>query len=76
MQDLNLFLLLFGSPSIIVLFSFVVVHTWENAKTSNHNWSAEDQEPVLKEVLSYASKPSLSWPVPEIGQPSRDERAA
>ena len=76
MQDLNLFLLLFGSPSIIVLLSIVVIHTLENAKTSNHNWSAENQEPVLKEVLTYASKPSVSWLDTELPRPSRDERAA
>jgi len=48
MVNLNLYLLLFGSPSIVILFSFVAVYTWENVKTSNQNWSANSQEPVLK----------------------------
>ena len=43
MENLNLSLLLFGSPSIIMLFSFVVVFTLENVKRQlvsvgrNHN---------------------------------------
>jgi len=45
---LDKFLLLFGSPSIIVLFSFVAVHTWESVRTSNQHWSAKDYKPVLK----------------------------
>jgi hypothetical protein len=48
MENLNMYLLLFGSPSIIILLSFVVVHTWENVRTSNQNWSAENHQPVLK----------------------------
>jgi hypothetical protein len=48
MENLNLYLLLFGSPSIIMLLSFVAVHTWENMRTSNQNWSTSNQEPVLK----------------------------
>ncbi len=41
MDSLNQFLLLFGSPSIVILLSFVVVHTLENVRTSNQNWSAK-----------------------------------
>jgi hypothetical protein len=44
---LDKFLLLFGSPSIIVLFSFVAVHTWESVRTSNQHWSAKDYKPVV-----------------------------
>jgi hypothetical protein len=45
---LDKFLLLFGSPSIIVLFSFVVVHTWDSVRTSNQHWSAKDYKLVVK----------------------------
>ena len=43
MDNLNLCLLLFGSPSIVILLSFVIVHTLENARTSNQNWSARKE---------------------------------
>ena len=46
MENLNMYLLLFGSPSIIILLAFVVVLTCENVRTSNQNWSAEDHKPV------------------------------
>jgi hypothetical protein len=42
MENLNLSLLLLGSPSIIMLFSFVVVLTLENVRTSNQHWSANN----------------------------------
>src|ERR1035441_6273032 len=45
---LDKFLLLFGSPSIIVLFSFVAVHTCDNVTTSNQHWSAKDYKLVVK----------------------------
>jgi len=48
MVNLNLYLLLFGSPSIVMLFSFVAVYTLENIRTSNQNWSATSQESVSK----------------------------
>jgi len=48
MDYLNVCLLLFGSPSIIILLAFVVVLTRENVRTSNQSWSANKYKPVLK----------------------------
>ena len=45
MNYLNMWLLLLGSPSIIVLLIFVGVHTWENSRTQTQEWSANDQNP-------------------------------
>lgn len=50
MNYLNMWLLLLGSPSIIVLLVFVGIHTWENARTSNQDWSAG--RPALDAVSS------------------------
>jgi hypothetical protein len=44
MGYLNMWLLLFGSPSILILISLVGVHTWENAKSSGQTWSAKNHE--------------------------------
>jgi hypothetical protein len=41
-------LLLFGTPSIIIFLSFLVVHTRGCMRTSNQHWSPEDYWPVLK----------------------------
>jgi hypothetical protein len=48
MENLNSCLLLLGSPSIFILCTFVVVHTLENVRTSNQNWSVKTYKRLLK----------------------------
>ncbi len=48
MNNLNECLLLFGSPSIIIVLGVVVVYTWDSVRTSNQHWSAKNYNPVVK----------------------------
>ena len=48
MSYLDELLLVFGAPSIIIVLSFLAVHTSGCMRTSNQHWSSEDYGPVVK----------------------------